>query len=227
MNLYILVEGARTEVKVYPAWMRLLVPKLTRVYDFRDATMNNYYLFSGGGIPHIYSHLMHAIEDVNTINAKAGKVVYDYLLVSMDTENVNRATILNRISNDMKANGLSLNGTQLVVCEHQVCMESWFLGNRRIFKNNPQSQLLLDCIRYYDVSVNDPELMGSNDPELNRAQYHYHYLQEMFRERHMKYSKSNTKEVEKLDYLQQLIDRYNDTGHLATFGRWYQFITSL
>ena len=227
MNLYVLVEGAKTEVNVYPAWMQLLVPKLTRVYDFRDAAMDNYYLFSGGGIPHIYSHLMHAIEDVNTLNAKAGKVVYDYLLVSMDTENVDRATILNRISNDMKTNGFSLNGTQLVVCEHQVCMESWFLGNRLIFKSNPQNQQLIDCIRYYNVSVNDPELMGSNDPELNGAQYHYRYLQEMFKERHMRYSKSNTKEVEKPAYLQQLIDRYNDTGHLATFGNWYRFITSL
>ena len=69
--------------------------------------------------------------------------------------------------------------------------------------------------------------MGSNDPELNVAQYHYRYLQEMFKERHMRYSKSNTKEVEKPAYLQQLINRFNDTGHLATFENWYRFITSL
>ena len=33
MNLYIIVEGEQTEMKVYPEWLHLLAPQLERVDD--------------------------------------------------------------------------------------------------------------------------------------------------------------------------------------------------
>ena len=33
MNIYIIVEGAETETKVYPEWLRLLVPDMSRIDD--------------------------------------------------------------------------------------------------------------------------------------------------------------------------------------------------
>ena len=225
MNLYIIVEGDKTELNVYPAWIKLLAPQLSRIYDAWDVTNNNYYLFSGGGIPHIYNHVLHAVVDINTINA-GEKGRYDYLVVCLDTEESNRVAIEKCITDDMKANNLTLNRSQIVICEQQVCMESWFLGNRHVFKANPQSEAYLKYIQFYDVSQEDPELMGTDNPELNRAQFHYKYLKEMFKERHMIYFKNNTKEVEKEAYLNQLIERNKETGHLSTFGNWLRFITS-
>ena len=47
MNLYMIVEGKKTETSVYPAWLSILAPHLMRVDDPRNITDNCYYLFSG------------------------------------------------------------------------------------------------------------------------------------------------------------------------------------
>ena len=44
MNIYFLVEGNRTEKKIYPQWLTYLVPKLKRVKYHDEVTSNNYYL---------------------------------------------------------------------------------------------------------------------------------------------------------------------------------------
>lgn len=226
MKLYIVVEGNRTEVNVYPAWIGLLAPQLKRIDDAWDVTDNCYYLFSGGGIPHIFDHIINSIEDINSIE-KETEQAYDYLVVCVDTEDSDRETIEKRITDEIRMHGVALNHTQLMIFEQRVCMETWFLGNRIVFKDNPQGKLYRDYIQYFDVCRNDPEKMGSNDQELNESQFHLKYLKEMFKERHMVYSKSNTKEVEKETYLNQLVNRYYETGHLMTFGRWLDFIRSL
>jgi len=46
----------------------------------------------------------------------------------------------------------------------------------------------------------------------------------MFRERNMCYLKSNPKDICTEDYLNRLIERYETTGHIPTFGSWYEFI---
>jgi len=45
MNVYFIVEGRRTEKKVYPAWLGHLIPELRRVNWAFEADNNNYYLF--------------------------------------------------------------------------------------------------------------------------------------------------------------------------------------
>ena len=56
------------------------------------------------------------------------------------------------------------------------------------------------------------------------ARFHLRYLQQMLEERNMSYSKRNTYAVQQQTYLQQLIKRYEETGHIATFGSWYDFV---
>ena len=87
MNLYIVVEGSRTELNVYPAWLALLAPQMHRIENAWDLKENNCYMFSGGGIPSVYDHIVHAAEDINNINA--GGIKYDYLVVCMDTGHLN------------------------------------------------------------------------------------------------------------------------------------------
>jgi len=53
MNVYFLVEGRRTEKKIYPKWLSHLVPELTKVDFFEDVKEFNYKLFSGFGFPHL------------------------------------------------------------------------------------------------------------------------------------------------------------------------------
>ena len=85
MNFYIVVEGDQTEMSVYPAWLSILAPTYTRIENAWNVGENNYYIFSGGGIPSIYTHVKNAVLDINSINNK-GESRYDYLLVCLDTE---------------------------------------------------------------------------------------------------------------------------------------------
>ena len=82
MNLYIIVEGEQTEMKVYPEWLHLLAPQLERVDDAWGikTDSNSYYLFSAGGIPSIFNHVSNAVADINEINASSD-AKYDYLVV--------------------------------------------------------------------------------------------------------------------------------------------------
>ena len=43
MNLYIIVEGRRTEKKVYPAWISYLIPKLSPINWAYQVNNNDYY----------------------------------------------------------------------------------------------------------------------------------------------------------------------------------------
>ena len=40
---------------------------------------------------------------------------------------------------------------QMHVFIQKVCIETWFLGNRRVIKQNPQSIEYRDFLAYYDV----------------------------------------------------------------------------
>jgi hypothetical protein len=51
MNIYFLVEGRRTEKKVYPKWISILLPELSEVKNVFLVRNNNYLVFSGNGFP--------------------------------------------------------------------------------------------------------------------------------------------------------------------------------
>lgn len=226
MNAYIIVEGDRTESIVYPAWLDIIAPEISRIDNILEFRDNNYYLFSGGGIPSIYRHIANAAKDINRINAK-GDVHIDYLIVCIDTEEETIEYIENRIDQTLAENDVSEISFALKVFEQRVSMESWFLGNQRIFKSNPEDETLRRYINHYNVRIHDPELMDNIDEEefTTKAQFHHSYLKKLFKERNIKYSKSNPKEVCTEYYLSQIISRYNTTGHIPTFGRWYEFVS--
>lgn len=225
MNFYIIVEGDKTEMSVYPAWLSILAPAYTRIDNAWDVSENNYYIFCGGGIPSIYTHIKNAVLDINEINGK-GVAQYDYLLVCLDTEDESRDYILKQINKELKSSGVSLQNAELIVFEQKVCMETWFLGNQNVFKDNPQNAEYLEYIRYYNVGSHNPEDMGNIDADrfATTARFHLRYLKRMLEERNMNYSKSNTNEVQQQAYLRQLIKRFETTGHIPSFGSWYEFV---
>ncbi|MFB2923469.1 MULTISPECIES: DUF4926 domain-containing protein [Aerosakkonema] len=157
MNLYFLVEGNSTEKKVYPAWLAHILPELQRVQNYNEVVKNNYYLFSGGGYPSIYDHITNAIEDILSI----GK--YDYFVVCLDAEERTVSDSKQEIYELLQSKNIDMGSTQLVIIIQNRCIETWFLGNRKIYSRNPQTSPLLDYTSFYDVSVNCPELMGKYD----------------------------------------------------------------
>lgn len=219
MNAYIIVEGDKTELKVYPEWLSILAPQMQRIEDYTKVDDNNYYLFSAHGIPSIFNHVANAIVDINNINASA-KGKYDFLIVCLDTEDETREYIEQKIQEKIDEYHVRLEGTKMLIFEQKVCMETWFLGNRVIFKENPQDARLSEFINFYNVKQDNPEDMGNFDETeyTTKAQFHHSYLKSIFKERNIKYSKSKPDAVCQESYLKRLIDRYKDTGHISTFG---------
>ena len=225
MNAYIIVEGKCTETLVLPEWLKIFAPNMIRINDPWNANQNNYYLFDGGGIPQIYKHIVNAVRDVNAINT-TGVTHYDCIMVLMDVEEETKGIIAQRIQEELDNAQISLVNAELVLFEQKICIESWFLGNRTIYKDNPQDEVLRSYINYYNVKVDNPELMGniSIDKFATKAQFHHSYLSHIFKERHIKYRKNNPDTVCKQTYLEKLIERYSETGHISTFGVWYDFV---
>ena len=76
------------------------------------------------------------------------------------------------------------------------------------------------------MKTDNPEVMGNFDERefTTKAQLHHQYLRDMFRERNIRFSKNNPREICLKTYLDRLIERYEDTGHIESFGKWYEFI---
>ena len=230
MNLYIIVEGSQSEMQIFPAWISLLAPHMQRVEYAQSATDNNYYLMTGGGIPSIYHHISNAVAEIIDLHQK-GVAHYDYLIISMDTEEENRQYILQRISETLAQDNRTLNGFQIELCEQQVCIETWLLGNQKVFKKNPQSMELREFINFFNVNDDNPEQMKNINTERfsTTAQFHLKYLKEMLKERNMSYSKSKNgaQDVCTKSYLDELIKRYKVSGNILTFGRWLSIISKI
>ncbi len=222
MNLYILVEG-NTEAKIFPEWLQYLAPQLQRVTHAADAAANNYYLFNARGYPNILNtHLPNAIEEVNALGQ------FDYLLASFDSDEEPVACRSALAFAYLAEAGHALVKGKLVLCLQNACIETWFLGNRPIFKRNPDDPLLRKYVAYYNVAENDPEEMG-NPPFFDgeRQQFHKAYFKRLARERHMAYRENRPGQAGSETFLTQLKRRRADTGHLTTFGNLMDFIEYL
>lgn len=156
MNAYIIVEGDKTELSVYPAWMSIIAPNMHQLEHAEDLTDDSYYLFSGQGQPSVFQHVAGAIKDINAINA-SGVHKYDFLLVCVDTEDESREYIEQQIDKYNQQEGVMLTDAQLVIFEQKVCMETWFIGNRRVLK-----QILREML-WFNISATT--MLGSTIPK--------------------------------------------------------------
>ena len=175
MNLYFLVEGKRTEVKVYPKWLSHLLPDIKEVSDPFKISKNSYYLFNGNGFPSLLdNHLRNAVSDIN----KIGK--FHYLIICLDSDDDSVEDRKTQVSEFIEANNIKLDSSKLVIIVQNKCIETWFLGNRKVYSSQPQNIQLRKYNRFYNVKEKNPELMKYVDGFPNSAQFHYSYLTEMF-----------------------------------------------
>jgi hypothetical protein len=214
MNLYFVLEGDQTEPKVFPKWIDIVLEGYSQVDFYTDVKHNNFYIFSGGGIPSIYNHTINAIKDINACK------LYDKLIVCLDGEEIGVNARIKELLVTINESGIVLNDScDLEIIVQDVCIESWFLGNRKIVKNNPQNQKLLKYKAFYDVSELDPEKMPNIGEFNTKAQFHFSYLREVFKERNISYSKSHPKEVSNKKYFEELCKRTDETSHLISFKK--------
>ena len=224
MNLYFLVEG-KTERKVYPQWLSYLLPDtFSRVNAAKQATRNNYYLISGGGYPSILdNHLRNAVEDVNQCNN------YDWLILIIDADEMSVQDKINEVESFINTKNIVLTSNcALKIIVQKCCIETWFLGNRKVYKQNPHLSELGNFSNFYNVHQNDPELMTKpNSYQGSLGDYHFEYLKQMLLEKHIRYSKTNPSHVVENKYVSQLKKRVSETDHLPSLNEFFNFCEAI
>jgi len=219
MNIYFLVEGRSTEKKIYPKWLKHLVPKLKKVDHYNQVEGNSYYLISGNGYPAIISDgIPNAVDKITEVST------YDYLVICIDADEDTVEERKNYIYDFIEKNKIELGKTKLILIIQNRCIETLLLGNRKMFDSRqPQEEPLSSYAKYYDVSQYDPELMGDYDGS-NHAKFHGSYLKEVFKAKNLSYTKKFPGEAQKEHYLDQLLKRIDEKSeHLQTFQSFIQF----
>lgn len=218
MNIYFLVEGRRTEKKVYPKWLEHLIPDLVEVSDPFKIENNGFYIFSGNGFPSLLdNHLTNAVSDVNEISK------FDYLVICLDSDDSSVDQRRTEVLTYIEKNNLVLKSSRFVIIVQNKCIESWFLGHRKVYTKQPQSKILRAYNRFYNVYEKNPELMTAMEGFTTSAQFHEEYLSEMLSEKNIRYTKKNPNAVTEKHYLDELIKRQFDTNHLLSFKDFIDF----
>jgi len=225
LNLYFLVEG-KTEGKVYPQWLEHLLPvDFSRINNASQASKNNYYLISGGGYPSILdNHLRNAVEEVNEYGN------YDWLILVIDADDITAQSKIKEVEQFIINENIVLNSNcHLHVVAQKYCIETWFLGNCKVYPRNTDGSDFLSYAQFYDVSQQDPE--GMNKPAwFNNGSvsiYHENYLRKMLAEKNIRYSKANPNGVGEKYYLDQLQKRVKETSHLSSLKSLFNFCESI
>ena len=212
MNLYSLVEGKRTEKKVYPAWLAHLIPQLRRVDDPSELDDQcGYFIFSGEGYPSLLDvHLSAAIADYHAARK------FNRLVICLDVDDSTPADRSQEVFK--RAAALGFPTDQLRVITQECCIETWFLGNRKAVSPTPNRSELVDFLRFYNVRRDDPEAMGIHAEFNARSIFHSQYFHLVSQDKRFRYTKHNPKHVVDKAFLEELIVRRQDTNHLPTFG---------
>lgn len=167
MNIYFLVEGNSTEKQIYPKWLEYLIPNLVRVQYHDQVKNNNYYLISGKGYPRIlYDGLENAADKILEVPR------YDYLVICVDADEDSVEERIQYIREFISNKKIDLGETKLEIIVQNRCIETWLLGNKKIFDSRQPLELpLASYVNYYDVSQHNPEKMGNYEMR-NHADFH-------------------------------------------------------
>ena len=157
-----------------------------------------------------------AIADINRVGT------YHYFIICLDSEALSheqREELLReRIQDGIRE--LKAPCRFEVVVQHR-CIETWLLGNRKVYQRNPSGERFREYAAFYNVETRDPERMGCppNSGFQLTAQFHEAYLRAMLAEKHIRYRKSRPGEVAKRYYFDELTRRITDEPtHLQSFG---------
>lgn len=230
MNLLLLVEGEKTEPKIYRAWLSHLFPDLSFVVRPEDMTINSCRIIPGNGYPNMisspkiyggYSRLEACLLDIRNYSN------VDYFFICVDSEEEtyqNRFEEVNSKLESLKSQ-LGMNQSQRTefhIIVQQCCIETWALGNAEIPNEYTPQNSSTDFFifqKYYDILISNPEWMDGCPPGYNystKARFHGSYLKEYLKEFGLSYSKKKPKVIGEKKYLDALIKRCRSTNDLSS-----------
>lgn len=226
MNLYFLVEGKHSEPKIYRSWLSFLLPEIQEVQGFQEATGNKYFMHGAKhNSPSFKERLRASILETNSTGS------YTYLIICIDAEErtVEETTNgINELLNELiKENVKIAQQTQIEFIVQNRCIETWLLGNRRMFSRTPQNPDLVNYINHFSVYDDNPEEMErpiDDDRFSTHAQFHFEYLRALFAEKNIAYSKKFPRQAQEQHYIEQLQKRVYETNHLNSLKSLFDFL---
>ena len=216
-SIYLVVEGAKTEPKLYRSWLPLLLPELTRLpTPEAAASAFGYFIVEGHGYPSYKKRVENGVADVEKFQG------FTRFVVSVDSEDKSPDEVEDEIGALLKSCPIPHN-----VVVANCCVETWLLGNRAFVCRTPSSLELRKFLDHFDVVASDPEQMqlptGAGDYK-TRAQFHHEFFLAACRERSLTYRKNKPEYIAgNSAYLQQLINR-TSSSHLRTFAKLVDMI---
>jgi hypothetical protein len=229
VNFLFLVEGAKTEPKVYTAWLKYVFPDLTFIFRPEDATSNTCRIIAGNGYPNMVSspkksqgvsRLEACISDIE----KYGNI--NHFFICIDSEEESYMDRLNEVKSklDYLVSNYAIDYlvTEIHLIIQHCSMETWALGNNEIpnqYIATNTSTDLPNFKAFYDILIDDPEKMIGYPPGYNfptRAKFHERYLKEYLKEFGLSYRKNNPVFLEDAKYFNALRKRCHSTNHLTS-----------
>ncbi|OPJ60418.1 hypothetical protein [Clostridium chromiireducens] len=231
MNLYILVEDGKSGQEIIRRWMNVLLPNLTRKRTIANVDTNSYVINSGHGYPRVIginpdSQEKNVLGDtIDTINSYKN---IDYLVLFLDGDDDGVEKRKETVEANIKRYSSERSFNYKIIVQNK-CIETWLLGNNSMFPEAYSSEFE-SYVLNYDISEYDPEEM--NKPVGHRAstnaKYHVKYLQKMFKEGGISYSKERPPTiVYGVNYINELKNRINETNHLKSMKEFFDFAEEL
>jgi len=215
LNLYFVVEGRRSEPRVYKAWINLVFPELSQVQRLEDINDNSFVMMAGNGYPAYKALIPAALSDIALFP------VFDHLFICVDAEDLSaherRAQVESLVHSKLAETGVLNKCPRL--CIHVIvqncCIETWFLGNPDMVHPEPSPEFAT-LRAFYHVGLHDPEEMPRNPQKpWTRARFHKHYLDKMLLEHKCSFPGIAKDPA----YLQALRLRCTTTSHLPSLRR--------
>ena len=212
MRLCFLLEGKRTEPKLYRSWLQHVFPNLPEIHDPVSWQGDGFWLISGGGQPGIFDRIPEVVADIAACNAQV-----DHFFLCLDAEDEDPQVV--RQKADAKLQRHARPGFQPVVIVQTCCIETWLLGDRALFRHHPRHSDLESFRAFFDVTTEDPETMDRPDGFETKAHFHGRYLKAAARDIGATYSKEVPgKYFCAESHFRELVQRTRDTSHLRSFG---------
>lgn len=220
MNIYVIVEGEKATKKIYQNWISYTNSQLTSIDNLHDFKANNYFIFAGHGQSEFPDKVKKAIEDVNNISS------INRLVVGIDSEDKEYDEKLSEVKKWVEEETCSVEVKYII---QHFCLETWFLGNKTLFRKKPQDSELISYFNIFDVRSDDPEYLPAHNQEgFNRAKFSYRYLRAGIRDIHGTrkcYSKSNPGIVLENGFYSQVKERCIKVNHIKSFNSFLEAFT--
>jgi hypothetical protein len=143
----------------------------------------------------------------------------------LDVDDSNAAQRVQQVQERALKYGLPID--ELRVIPQDCCIETWFLGNNKAVSPNPQSTELARFMSFYNVRVDDPELMQMPIDFSVRSLFHSRYFHLVSQDKNFNYTKRHPRHVVDRVFLDELIARRAKSNHLDTFGNFLALCTEI